>query len=100
MRPRRGAALRELWRRGQHGWPPAFPVAQFPNAPLLVALAGALVAAVGEGTVRAYGRAALYTGLAAWAWLELAHGVNWVRRALGAAGLLLVLVRVAAAFGA
>ena len=32
--------LRQLWRRGQHGWPAGFPVAQFPNTPLLVAAGG------------------------------------------------------------
>jgi hypothetical protein len=40
-----------------------------------------------DGSVRAYARAAFYAGLAAWAWQELAGGVNWVRRALGAGGL-------------
>ncbi|MEA2313032.1 MAG: hypothetical protein QOE28_3000, partial [Solirubrobacteraceae bacterium] len=41
-----------------------------------------------------------YAGLAAWAWSELASGVNWVRRAIGVAGLVYVVVKVAAALGA
>jgi hypothetical protein len=32
-------------KRAQHGWPARFPVVQLPNAPLLVALFGWLVAA-------------------------------------------------------
>lgn len=92
--------LGDRWRRGQRGWPASFPVAQFPNAPLLVAVGGWLVAALTDGSVHAYGRAVFYSGLAAWAWEELAGGVNWVRRALGAAGLVYVVVKVGAALGA
>ena len=71
-----------------------------PNPPLLVALGAWLVAAMTDGSLHSYARAAFYAGLAAWAWLELAAGVNWVRRALGAAGFVYVVVRVAAALGA
>ena len=90
----------DRWRRGQRGWPANFPVLQVPNAPLLVALGGWLVAAVTDGVLHDYARAAFYAGLAAWAWLEMAAGVNWVRRALGAAGFVYVVVRVGAALGA
>jgi hypothetical protein len=92
-------SARDLWERAQRGWPARFPVAQFPNAPLLVALVASLVAALADGSVHAYARAAFYTGLAAWAWEELAGGANWLRRALGAAGLVYVVVKVGAAFG-
>ena len=47
-----------------------------------------------------YARAAFYVGLAAWAWGELTGGVNWARRALGAAGLVYVVMKVGAALGA
>jgi hypothetical protein len=70
---------------------------QFPNAPLLTALGGWLVAAVTEGLAHDVARATFYVGLAAWAWLELADGVNWARRAIGAAGLVLVVARIAEA---
>jgi len=93
-------ALRERWRRGQRGWPASFPLAQFPNAPLLVALGGWVVAAVAHGSVHAYAWAVFYAGLAAWAWEELAGGVNWVRRGLGVAGLVYVVVKVGVALGA
>jgi hypothetical protein len=84
-------------RGGHHGWPASFPVAQAPNAPLFVALAGLLVAVATSGSVHAYARAVFYAGLAAWAFGELTGGVNWVRRAMGAAGLVFVVVRVGAA---
>jgi hypothetical protein len=97
---RGGRALKDLWRRGRRGWPARFPLAQLPNAPLLVALGGWLVAALTDGSVHAYARAAFYAGLAAWAWEELTGGVNWVRRAVGAGGLVYIVVKVGAAFGA
>ena len=75
------SALGELWRRGQHGWPARFPVAQFPNAPLLAALAGLSASGVTDGSAHPYARAAFYAGLAAWAWGELSEGANWMRRA-------------------
>lgn len=90
----------DLWRRGQHGWPASYPVVQLPNAPLLVALGGSLVAALTDGSAHAYGRATFYTGLAAWAWEELTDGANLLRRALGAAGLGYVVVSVGHALGA
>jgi hypothetical protein len=93
-------AMRERWRRGKRGWPASFPVAQLPNAPLLVALGGLLVAAATHGSVHAYARSVFYAGLAAWAWEELVSGANWVRRALGAAGLIYVVAKLGATLGA
>jgi hypothetical protein len=94
------SALKNLWRRGQRGWPASFPVAQLPNVPLLFALSAWLVAALTTGTVHAYGRAAFYAGLAAWAWGEATSGDSWVRRALGVAGLVYVVIAVGSALGA
>jgi hypothetical protein len=88
---------RTIWRRGQHGWPASFPLLQLPNAPLLAALAGWLVAVLTEGVVHDVARATFYTGLAAWAWKELEDGVNWFRRVIGAAGLVFVIVKIAEA---
>jgi hypothetical protein len=59
-----------------------------------------VVAALTAGSVHSYARAVFYAGLAAWAWEELAAGVNWARRALGACGLVYVIVKVGAALGA
>lgn len=96
----RDRRLGAAWRRAQHGWPARYPLAQFPNAPLLAAFAAWLVAAVTDGSAHAYARAAFYAGLAAWAWLELAAGVNLARRAIGLAGLAWVVAKVGVALGA
>lgn len=82
------------WERAQRGWPASFPLVQFPNPPLILALTGMLVAELTSGEVHDYARATFYTGIAAWAWLELTSGDNWVRRVLGAGGLVFVVVRV------
>ena len=95
-----GIELESRWRRGQRGWPASFPLAQFPNAPLLAALCGWIVAALTDGSVHRYARAAFYAGIAAWAWEELTGGVNWVRRALGCAAFVYVVVKIGAALRA
>ena len=70
---------------------------QLPNVPLLAALAGWLVGALTDGRVHDCARATFYTGLAAWAWKEVEDGVNWARRAIGAAGLIFVIASIAEA---
>lgn len=93
-------APKTLWRRGQHGWPASYPIAQLPNAPLLVAGGGWVAAALTDGRAHAYGRAVFYAGLSAWAWGEVTEGANLFRRALGVAGFGYVVVKVAQALGA
>jgi hypothetical protein len=85
----------DLWRRGQEGWPRRFPIAQFPNPPLLLALAGWGLAAVAGGSAHDVGRAVLTLGLAVWAWEELVGGVNWFRRLLGAGALVWIVAALA-----
>ena len=82
------------WQRLQHGWPPSYPIAQFPNVPLIAAIGGLGVAAVSDGAVHDYARATFYTGLTAWAWWEVTDGVNAWRRVVGAAGLAFVVISV------
>jgi hypothetical protein len=94
------STARELWDKGQRGVPPRYPLAQFPNAPLLVAIGGWLVAMSTDGSAHSYARATFYAGLTAWAWEELADGVNGARRVLGAVGLVYVVVKVGRALGA
>jgi hypothetical protein len=84
--------IAELWRRGQLGWPRRFPIAQFPNPPLLVALAGWGLAAVAGGVAHDIGRAVFTIGLAVWALEEAVSGVNWFRRLLGLGALVLIVV--------
>lgn len=82
----------QLWRRGQRGWPRRFPVAQFPNAPLLLAFAGWGLAAVASGTAHDAGRALFTLALGVWAWGEAVGGVNWFRRLLGVGAFVWILV--------
>jgi hypothetical protein len=85
-------AARDLWRRGQRGWPARFPLVQFPNAPLIVALVAGVVARVAEGGVRDGARAVSAVALIMWALMEIVRGVNWFRRGLGVAVLAFVVV--------
>jgi hypothetical protein len=82
----------ELWARGQAGWPRRFPIAQIPNPPLLLALAGWLLAAGARGGAHDIGRAVFLVGLVVWAMEELVAGANWLRRLLGGAVLVWVVV--------
>lgn len=84
-----------LWRAGQHGWPRAFPVAQFPNAPLGAALAASAVAAVTDGDAHDVAHAAARVMLGVWAYGELSGGVNWFRRGLGAVVLVSMIAALA-----
>lgn len=89
--------LPAVWRRGQQGWPRRFVLVQFPNPPLIVALAGALVAALTRGRTADYAQAVGHIGLAVFAYLELTDGVNWFRRLLGAAVLVSLAMTLAGA---
>jgi hypothetical protein len=78
-------------------FPRSFPLAQFPNPPLILALLAGAGARLLHGRGHDYALSASYLALAIWAYEELAHGVNWFRRLLGLAVAILVLVRVAQA---
>jgi hypothetical protein len=85
----------ELWRRGQAGWPRRFPIAQFPNPPLLLAFAGLALAAATDRTPHDVGRAIFTIGLGVWAWEEAVDGVNWFRRLLGVGALVWIVASLA-----
>ena len=78
-----------------------YVVGQFPNAPLLIALAAALIGALIEDGSAAddISRLIFYGALGVWALLEATEGVNGFRKALGIAGLVFVVVRVVQGFG-
>ena len=92
--------LIDLWRRGQRGWPADNPVAQFPNAPLLVAIAAWIVRQFTDGSANDWASAVFYVALACFAFWELIDGVNRFRRIGGAVILLLVTYLVERALGA
>lgn len=77
------------------GWPRRYVIAQFPNPPLLVALAGWTVAAVTDGTGHDAGEVVLTVGLVVWAVEEVAGGVNRFRRLLGAGALAWIVIGLA-----
>ncbi len=81
-----------LWRRGQVGWPRRFPIAQFPNPPLLLAFAALALAAVARGTPHDVGHVVFMLGLAVWAVEEVVGGVNWFRRLLGTGALVWIVL--------
>jgi hypothetical protein len=76
-------------------FPPRFPVVQFPNLPLVIAFAAGWTAMVLTGHAHSYAQAVSYLAMTIWAYEELAHGVNWFRRLLGLAFLVLLVMRVA-----
>jgi hypothetical protein len=89
------AGWAQFKRLTQVGLPRRFPIVQFPNAPLILAfLAGELGSHI-HGASRSYATAAAYLAMTVWAYEELARGVNWFRRLLGLAYMIILIVRVA-----
>src|SRR5579872_7112669 len=89
------AKVAAMTRLSQWQWPQRFPLVQFPNAPLIVAL----LAGGGARLSSASGphRVLLslhYLALGLWAYEEARAGANWFRRALGAGFALYVLVEL------
>jgi hypothetical protein len=76
-----------LRRLPRYGFPPGYHLAQFPNAPLAVAIAGVAAEHLTEDRAHDYASAVATVGFGVWAWLELTDGDNAFRRVLGAAGL-------------
>jgi hypothetical protein len=66
--------------------PRRFPVAQFPNRPLLCAIAAGAVAQSTSGEGRRFAALVSDVGLLVWAYEEIVDGANWFRRLLGAGG--------------
>jgi hypothetical protein len=79
------------------GWPRGFQLAQFPNPPLILALAASLAGALTRGTPHRYSSAVFYLALGVWAYQEASTGVNWFRRLLGVGFAIYLVVRVARA---
>jgi hypothetical protein len=76
-------------------FPARFPIVQFPNAPLAVALLLSGVASACQGGVHRYSMAVAYLSFGIWGYEELTRGVNWFRRLLGLGFLVLMAIRVA-----
>lgn len=79
-------------------WPRDYPIAQFPNPPLIMALVALALRWVTPDSWTNALSAIGYVFLGVWAYLELSEGVNLFRRVLGAAGLVYVIVLIAQRF--
>ena len=79
----------------QIGLPRRFPVVQFPNAPLILAFLAGAIGSHLHDSARSYAAAAAYLAMTVWAYEELARGVNWFRRLLGFAYVIILIMRVA-----
>jgi hypothetical protein len=88
-----------LKRLAGKSWPESYPLAQFPNPPLAAGLAGAVGTHVLDGDAADVAHAVFFLGAGAWAYLELAEGVNWFRRGLGGAALVYLALRLGSALG-
>ncbi|MHB8532646.1 MAG: hypothetical protein ACYDC2_07990 [Solirubrobacteraceae bacterium] len=90
---------RTLWGRFVRlttlGFPRRFPIVQFPNLPLIVAFLAGEAAQLLHGDAHFYARSVSYLGMGVWAYEELAEGVNWFRRLLGAAYIVILVLRLA-----
>jgi hypothetical protein len=82
-------------RLAQLSFPRRFPIVQFPNLPLAVALVAGAIANLVNGAGHDYAMSVSYLALMVWAYEELVHGVNWFRRMLGLAFVVILVVRVA-----
>jgi hypothetical protein len=96
---RRRSPLFSLWRAFKHlttlGYPRRFPVVQFPNLPLLVALIAGHGSLYLKGMDHAYLLTVGYLAMTIWAYEELARGTNWFRRLLGLVFVVILVERVA-----
>ncbi len=81
-------------------WPKGYPIAQFPNPPLLIGLLALLLRYLTSGALADAFAAIAYVFIGVWAYLELTAGVNLFRRVLGLAGLIYIVVVIAQRFGA
>jgi hypothetical protein len=81
-------------------FPRRFPIVQFPNLPLIVAVLAGAAGKFLDGSAHSYVASVSYLAMTIWAYEELAHGVNWFRRLLGAAYVILLIVCVAHALHA
>jgi hypothetical protein len=94
---------RELWRGfkrlTQLGWPRDFPIVQFPNAPLIIAVLAGAATARTHDPGHAYLAAISFLAFGIWAYEELLHGVNWFRHLLGLGYAISTVVHLALALG-
>jgi hypothetical protein len=92
---RRSGIVPAYNRLSELSFPRSFPLAQFPNPPLILALLAGGAGRLLNGTAHTYALSISYLALTIWAYEELTRGANWFRRLLGLVFLILMIVRVA-----
>lgn len=80
-------------------WPRRYPLAQFPNVPLVIGLLAALAARAAQGSVHGELRAVEYMAMTVWAYEEVSAGVNGFRRVIGAGALAYLAASLAGELG-
>jgi len=65
--------------------PRRFPIAQFPNPPMIVAMLAAAAARSADGSSARYAELLSRLALLVWGYEEITDGANWFRRSLGVA---------------
>lgn len=96
-RTRSPRASHPVARIARWSFPERYPIVQFPNVPLVVAIVAGLLARPTHGTIHAGAEAVEYLGIAIWAYLELVDGVNAFRRVLGAVFVVVTVVQLTGA---
>lgn len=92
-------SVEEIWQRLRGwSWPARYPIAQFPNPPLLIGLLALALRYVASGASADVLAAIGYLFIGIWAYLELTAGVNLFRRVLGAGGLAYIIIVIAQRF--
>jgi hypothetical protein len=66
--------------------PTRFPIFQFPNRPMIAALATRAAARGATGDAACASEMLSHVALLAWAYGEVSDGANWFRRLLGLGG--------------
>lgn len=95
---RRRFTFSPAWRGFKHlttlGFPRRFPLVQFPNLLLIIALVCGYASRHVGRTGHAYLLAANYLAMTIWAYEELTLGTNWFRRLLGLTFIGILVLRV------
>jgi hypothetical protein len=84
-----------MQRMARWQWPQSFPIAQFPNPPLIAALLAAGAERLTTGWAHSACGVVFYVALTVWAYEEARNGDNWFRRLLGAGALIYIASRIA-----
>jgi len=88
------------WKRLRRwSWPRDYPIAQFPNPPLIIGLVALGLRYLASGAWADALGAVGYVFIGVWAYLELTAGVNLFRRALGLVGIAYIIVAITRGFG-